>query len=82
MASKYQSLIDRCNELYNQRVEVQFYQPKKQILSGRVVGWCFDEDSEDEPSVVVKFDPSDYFGGKDWEDYATLDRIKVVALTA
>lgn len=82
MTSKYQPLIDRCNELYNQRVEVRYSQPTKRTLQGRVVGWCCDEDEETEPSLIVKLDPCDWYGGKAQEDYVSLKRVRVLALAA
>ncbi len=82
MTSKYQPLIDRCNELYNQQVRVEIPLVKDRVLVGRVVGWCLDEDEEDEPSLLVKFEPCRWTGGQKLEDYVRLDQVEVLALTA
>lgn len=80
MTSKYQPLIDRCNELYNQQVRVDHPFSRDRLLTGRVVGWCFDEDQEDEPSLLVKFEPCRWTGGHELEDYVRLDQVEVLNL--
>lgn len=82
MTSKYQPLIDRCNELYNQPVRVELPHSKGHSLAGRVVGWCLDEDDEDEPSLLVKFEPCRWTGGRELEDYVRLDQVEVLTLAA
>lgn len=82
MTSKYQSLIDRCNELYNQPVKVELPNYRGGLLAGRVVGWCFDEDEEDEPVLLVKFEACRWTGGKPLEDYVRLDQVEVLTLAA
>jgi hypothetical protein len=80
MTSKYQPLIDRCNELYNQPVKVDLPNLRGQLVVGRVVGWAFDEDEEDEPVLLIKFEAGRWTGGSPLEDYARLDQVEVISL--
>lgn len=77
MTSKYQPLIDRCNELFNAHVRVT-YSDLRHLLNGRVVGWVWDMDDEDEPSLLVKFEPSYWTGGGELEDYVQLNQVEVI----
>lgn len=82
MTSHQQQLIDRCNELHNQQVKVDIPISKKQLLAGKVVGWCWDMEDEDEPTLLVKFEPCYWTGGGWLEDYVRLDQVEVLTLAA
>lgn len=82
MTSKYQPLIDRCNNLYNQQVKIDHPNFKGRLLTGRVVGWALDEDDEDEPTLIVKYDAYSPPGWRNIEDYVRLDQVEVFSLAA
>lgn len=82
MTSKYQPLIDRCNNLYNQPVKVDHPHFSGRFLTGRVIGWVMDEANEDEPSLLVKYDAHLPRTWSNYEDYVPLDQVEVLTLAA
>jgi hypothetical protein len=85
------SLIKRCNSLFNQHVVVddpnwrtceRLRGYKKRLLTGKVIGWSFDEAEDDEPLVSVKYDSSLPAPWGDQADNVRLSQVQLASLAA
>lgn len=77
------SLINRLTRLHNQQVVVdhptwESYRkavPTKKLLTGRVIGWSFDSDDDDEPLLQVKYSSDLPEGWREETDNIQLSRV-------
>lgn len=84
-------LIKRCNSLFNQHVVIdnpnwrtciELCSYKKRLLTGKVIGWSFDEAEDDEPLLIVKYDSSLPPTWADQTDFVRLSQVQLASLAA
>lgn len=85
------SLIEHCNLLFNQHVVVddpgwrvckELYRYKERFLTGKVIGWSFDETEDDEPILIVKYDSRFPATWADQTEFVRLSQVQLASLAA